>query len=661
MDFCDADYFQQVSLQEIATFVGFAEECPHDLASWIRFSPEQLVEMKQKQNWKSAAAFLASRPAWKDKLQKFAPDLKNKRSGFLKDMPDWMQKAWEGFYEYQFCELVEESLLRPYVAEPFKLGVQSSLGQILHVGASIAYKVFGEDWPKHVALFDGLAEEHDNRLACHRQAKLACGIVHTDWHWACFFYKLGDARVWISDGMQQNQIKDAVLSVMVHISEQPWFQLQPDPSALPEICYMLVPKQEDTWSCGHRVALSLLAVLENFKAHGEVPNAISDDQISAGGIQELVGRLHSPDQPVVSEQAPSIPEPASPPQKVRKVKAAATPEPAEIPVTPVPSRKRILAARADVGQATPDNPQDEKRQRCVSKSEKATMQEKLSKAKDMLKSVAFDHNVHFQTPHYQAKKPPARGHWNDFCISLVSSSKTSCDVCNQLLMEQWAKLSSDTKDPSPLPDADDISDDPPASFQVVAKAEPVRRGRRPKNQNSDMRDIDTWVAEERQGIYTRMNTTDTRHPFWCSLCGCRVLAQRQHDHRYFLYHESRHKHIAMSKARSLDKEAASMPVQNVALGDALVVAEESCECSGVPVNHENFNISQLSESCWNLFSHGTPAVKRMNGEKADGYGLHLHPDNQKLYIKSGLVENLVRTFSMNVVLRGLMVVCSVFI
>ena len=76
----------------------------------------------------------------------------------------------------------------------------------------------------------------------------------------------------------------------------------------------------------------------------------------------------------------------------------------------------------------------------------------------------------------------------------------------------------------------------PVDEQVVVpivEAEPKRRriarGRCPKGQEEDMRDVDQWVCEYRPEIYKRMNFTDPRHPFWCNLCNTRVLAQRKHD------------------------------------------------------------------------------------------------------------------------------------
>ena len=91
LDLVDAEEFHQVSLDEIAAFVNFAEKKPHDLASWHHLTPEELV------SWAvpDSKQFLKARPVWGPKLGKFAPELQHKQKGFMDDMPDWMQTCLE--------------------------------------------------------------------------------------------------------------------------------------------------------------------------------------------------------------------------------------------------------------------------------------------------------------------------------------------------------------------------------------------------------------------------------------------------------------------------------------------------------------------------------------------------------------------------------------
>ena len=194
------------------------------------------------------------------------------------------KRAWKRFFDVQFGEKVEASLLAPYAALPLKMKARTNLGQLFHVGAAVGTRVFGVRWPQHVALFDALDEGRAGRLALHTRASILCGIVHTDWHWACFFYRRGDDRAWISDGLRQPQIKDAVTSAMLHISETPWFQKHSPPSQ-PAAEFMLVPNQPDEWSCGHRVLQSFLFVLEHFQKHQEIPDAIPPDSLSDEAVK----------------------------------------------------------------------------------------------------------------------------------------------------------------------------------------------------------------------------------------------------------------------------------------------------------------------------------------------------------------------------------------
>eukprot|EP00434_Breviolum_minutum_P032853 symbB.v1.2.029056.t1/scaffold3142.1/size62523/1 len=576
LDYVDAMRFRRVSLQEVVAFIIFHEKNPNDLGSWYHLSDDQLLSFKVE----DPIAFLKSKPLWAPKIEKFAPTLTNKAKGYLEDMPDWMQAAWTAFEQHD-CERVEESLLRPFRPLRLQMDHRTDLGQLFHGGASVGYKLWGEKWPRYFAFFDGLSEAHQGRLDLHHRAEVICGIVHTDWHWACFFYKLGTQKVLISDGLKNQQILDAVISVMHHIAQHPWFQRNPElASSPPDPMFMLVPMQEDTWSCGHRVILSMLAVLEHYKQHGELPDALSEDDISYELIKQLVQNLNIEDsedasgekvdsqQKVVEtvvkrELSPSS---KSPPRKSQRVTAQGTPEKPLDPVTPVPSRKRIRNVRQDAGENTPDDPKQPVQKK--KKNEKKSRSEILKSVKARFQELGFDHNKNFQISHYREKKPPGAGHWDEFCLAFHNSNYVKCSICNQMLDGIWGggqkqeePIANSTSQSAEREDLV-LTEDCEAPKNVVLTEDcgalkKPHRGRPNRREREGMMDIDAWVNTQRAGIYRRLNDFDSRHPFWCELCGVRVLAQRKHDQRYLLAHEQRERHKRLWKDK-LKKEAGNV-------------------------------------------------------------------------------------------------------
>ena len=671
LDFDIAEAYRQVSMVELAAFISWAETHGYDLGAWNKMTPEQQAECKVKK----PEEFLKSKPSWAKEFEKIAPTNKNPKQGHVDDMPDWMQKAWNQYCLWQHREKVEDLLLSPYQAQPMAWGVRTNQGQIFHMWVAVCFKYFGEQWPLHIALIDGMSEAHDERLSLHPKAKLACCLLHTDLHWACCFYQYGAPYAWISDGMMDSQIKDAALAVMLQCSESYWFQSDPG-VPIPSVAHMLVPKQMDEWSCGHRTILSLVHVLQHYKNHTSLPDTIPEEEMDDDAIRALIANarvngcedevnqpqetveavppVHSENHGAVSvkpEQANSQPSAivSSPARPTNPSGAVTPPEPQEA-VTPVQGRKRFRENRADVDLKSPKDPKP----RNPGKATKQSKALRLQKAKEIMEANGFDHNKSFQIPHYNANKPPPAGHWKEFCTNLADSSLGKCSICNDLLRELWKKegqCNQEALSPVVPPVAQDDSGIVPAedgqdldAAQVVpaeaedlqpqAKRRRVQRGRCPKNEG--LRDVDEFVASSRQGIFTRLNHTDNRHPFWCEVCGVRVFAQRKHDPRYLIQHEQRERHkmgLKTMKGKQEHPELA-LAIRDTGSSDG----DGQCECRGLDVENGDFKVSQMADSCWNLYSHGSPGTRTLEGEKVDGYLLHLVHRSQTLCIQSSLIQ-----------------------
>ena len=136
------------------------------------------------------------------------------------------------------------------------------------------------------------------------------------------------------------------------------------------------------------------------------------------------------------------------------------------PCTPVPTRKRFRANRADVGKGTPENIQ--KKRKPTKTAENQARKEKLRSIKESLEALQFDHNK-FQIAHYKAKQEPPAGHWHDFCMNFQQTQVSRCAVCNDLLKKLWAN----TKSGSEV--ADSVV---PTSSGDSQSCAPVRRNHR---------------------------------------------------------------------------------------------------------------------------------------------------------------------------------------
>ena len=677
LDFDIAELYRQVSMMELAAFISWVETHGYDLAAWNKMTSEQHAGCKVK----NPEAFLKSKPSWAKEFEKIAPKNRNPKQGHVDDMPDWMQKAWHEYFLWQHCEKVEDLLLSPYQAEPMAWGVRTNQGQIFHMWVAICFKFFGEQWPLHIALIDGMSEAHDERLILHPKAKLVCCLLHTDLHWACFFYQYGAPYAWISDGMTDSQIKDAAVAVLLQCSGSYWFQSDPGVQ-VPSVAHMLVPKQTDDWSCGHRTMLSLLHVLQHYKNHASLPDTIPEEEMDDDAIRTLIANarvngcedevnqlqaeelappVHSENHGAVSvKPEQTTPQPSasvsSPARPTNPSGVVTPPEPAEA-VTPVHGRKRFRENRADVDLKSPKDPKPRNPEK-VSRKSKAL---RLQKAKEIMEANGFDHNKGFQIPHYNAKKPPPARHWKDFCSNLADSSLGKCSICNDLLRELWKKegqsniealspvippVAQDDSGIVPAQDGQDLDPQvvpaedvdsqvvPAEDVQPPAKRLRVQRGRCPKDEAR--RDVDEFVASERPGIYTRLNETDNRHPFWCEVCGVRVLAQRKHDPRYLIQHEQRDRHKQGLKAMKGKQEHPELALAIHDKGSS--DGDGQCECKGLDVENRDVKVSQFAESCWNLYSHGSPGPRTLEGEKVDGYFLHLVERSQTLCIQSSLIH-----------------------
>ena len=353
VDYHTAAVSQRCSMIELACYIRFAEKNPHDLGAWYRLTEDEMRAYKVPHVEK----FLRYELAWQKQIEEFVPEIRNTRDGLMDDMPDEMQKVGKAFAEWLAVGRVEDSLLDPYEWQAVSLGKMMSYGQVFHACAAACHRVWGDQWPLKIAVFNGLSEQHDDRLAMHMKAHIICALLYTDSHWACLFYKRGDPKAFVADGLKKPEIMDAARAALLHISWTSWFGSSSS-SQPPSVEWMQVPSQGDGWSCGHRVILCLLFVLNACKKIGQMPQSIPDHKLSEKSIEDLVDAMtemaahgaepglkeaeDNQQKRAVAEEPPEV-ESGSPPRKSRRVS-----DPADEgmpgdkdPCTPVPKQEEV--------------------------------------------------------------------------------------------------------------------------------------------------------------------------------------------------------------------------------------------------------------------------------------------------------------------------------
>ena len=200
VDYHTAAVSQRCSMIELACYIRFAEKNPHDLGAWYRLTEDEMRAYRVPHVEK----FLRYELAWQKQVEEFVPEIRNTRDGLMDDMPDEMQKVGKAFAELLAVGRVEDSLLDPYEWQPVSLGKMMSYGQVFHACAAACHRVWGDQWPLKIAVFNGLSEQHDDRLAMHMKAHIICALLYTDSHWACLFYKRGDPKAFVADGLKDH-------------------------------------------------------------------------------------------------------------------------------------------------------------------------------------------------------------------------------------------------------------------------------------------------------------------------------------------------------------------------------------------------------------------------------------------------------------------------
>ena len=152
-----------------------------------------------------------------------------------------------------------QRLVRPYPEQRVLLGDLLDFGGVLRRVVLFCKTTYGSLWPNHVVVELGSSIDRTDRLRLQCQAWLAIGLLCDEDHWAVVMCRRGHTDALLFDGLGRASIRAACEAFLEKVAKA-WDQWL-------KTCVAPVPKQEDSWSCGHRTLAAVRHVLVQGKSH----------------------------------------------------------------------------------------------------------------------------------------------------------------------------------------------------------------------------------------------------------------------------------------------------------------------------------------------------------------------------------------------------------
>ena len=268
--------------------------------------------------------------------------------------------------------------------------------------------IFGDVWPRHVAILTSSNAESLQLINVQTQAKLIISVLCTQSHWAVLFCRRHQQKAVVVDGLAKKEIMDQAMAMILHVADHWQTQL--------ELSVANVPKQIDGWSCAHRVIAASRAALALCLRHSatwppELPPAIFDEVSLRGLCQSDPGK--------VTGKEPAV----------------------------------EAAHRQDAGVGSPAGPGTaalKKRARTPSKQQEAN--QKRHKVLADLHQHKLSFNEGFQVVHWRNHDAIGKGHYQQFVASIADGLAVECGSCQEL-MQQLSQRQAGVAETQPIADA----------------------------------------------------------------------------------------------------------------------------------------------------------------------------------------------------------------
>ncbi|CAE7315496.1 unnamed protein product [Symbiodinium sp. CCMP2592] len=455
--------------------------------------------------------------------------------------------------------VIEKHLLQGTSPEKLQPEQPLNYGQVLRCLIFIANLNLGPDWPSKVGVLLASAEQSKHCLKLQMAAPHLAAVLQSRGHWALLMVRKQDpSAAVLYDGKNDSHCRDMAVALMEHLVEATYLEKQVPVEAAK------VPRQVDTWSCGHRSALAFERCLADVSLGEPLPRVLASGDLNDFRVRGLEA-LYNADQ---GKSSPS-----------RHMGDLSPPKKAEDVDLKLGGRIVYAGTKRKVK----EGPSASSASKAAAKPKPAAKAKTPKKLQLEGRELMHGHLSHgeFQARHRleQGKTTLAEkgGHWQSFCEAVAAPERMlGCTVCISLRQELREALASAAEESSrqslaalqqvvQLPEHQDHG-------SIVVGDRVRTPGRRPRKEAAESRfDLHRFVQKERGDVYrlTDFSYLKGKITYHCLACQKSVNFFVSTNDSKLAVHEKGHKHIeglARLQKQKQDAEEKAIPLQDVSGG-----------------------------------------------------------------------------------------------
>ena len=525
--------------------------------------------------------------------------------------------------------LMQGSVYKPFTSDP------CDIGQVVRGLAAILRLWGGEQWTRVYGIVNAGCDQHSHLLKMQLHCRVMFCIVYSPTHWSLLVLHRpedGPHTAFMYDSLQDQVCEDSGRAFLLYVTSQGWTQENL------ELRLAQIPKQQDTWSCGHRVVATADRILAHLSDHGALPNRLegpTDEDVSV--LIATASKCHrlkleqleqkreaavkrckaEPAHPASAAAAAAAPAAAArsclvdddnsprtpPPRASKRLRTLDSPAESSEPATP-PATKIARAPR--LGEAV----RKAKAKSATKDKRPSDAAEKPSKV-DMESAVAtcLAHDVthtYFQKAHVQDGRPAGRGEWHVFLAAVLDDRKVlTCRTC--LDLAERVRGAGQQVVPAASSDAlPDVSNAP----GLEKLGESCHQRGRPKKNAAPRWSIHVFIRNSRADIYRQTPGSFGKSVIYeCLACARQIRFGSATCSKKIEAHEAAATH-QRGLRRLRGEEPAAQPIQLEAAGSASAPGlSQARACCGVSTGEPTLPLHAISDTMLQFMHMGQPRIK----------------------------------------------------
>lgn len=186
-------------------------------------------------------------------------------------------------------QTIEQTLLHPYPKLPIKLKRKCNIGHIFHGIVELCQYHCPHPWTDHCCVLDPTDEVVQLQKE-QQKAHLFLAVVSSQTHWALLAASKNDVD---ASGVAQAVVYDGDFLDVIQKGCEEWLaRVEAQQGLTFKLTMAEVPKQEDTWSCGHRCLLAANRVLSAlFEYREPLPKKFDESFASDADLKALCSNV----------------------------------------------------------------------------------------------------------------------------------------------------------------------------------------------------------------------------------------------------------------------------------------------------------------------------------------------------------------------------------